>query len=89
MALADFRNPQGLNQLGDTQWAQSYASGDVKRVAPGTSGVGVVQSGAVESSNVDLATQLVQLIVSQRNYQANAKTIDTENQITQTMINMR
>ncbi len=89
VALADFRNPQGLRQLGDTQWGATYAAGDVKKASPGTSGLGVIQAGANEQSNVDLAKQLVQLIIAQRNYQANAKTIETANQITQTMVNIR
>jgi flagellar hook protein FlgE len=89
IALADFRNPQGLRQLGDTQWAETYSAGDVRKVQAGTSGLGLVQAGAVENANVDLAKQLVNLIISQRNYQANAKTIETANAITQTMINMR
>jgi flagellar hook protein FlgE len=89
IALADFRNPQGLRQLGDTQWAETYAAGDVRKAQAGTSGLGLVQAGAVENANVELAEQLVNLIISQRNYQANAKTIETANAITQTMINMR
>jgi flagellar hook protein FlgE len=89
VALADFRNPQGLRQLGDTEWAQTFAAGDVKRAQPGTSGLGLVQAGALENSNVDLAEQLVHLIIAQRNFQANAKTIETANQITQAMLNIR
>ncbi len=89
VALAKFNNPQGLRQLGDTSWAQTYESGDVQTGAPGTSSFGLVQSGGLENSNVDIAEQLVNLIVAQRNYQANAQTIKTSDTITQTIINIR
>lgn len=87
--LADFRNPQGLTALGNTQWAESYASGQPTR-GMATAGVfGSLQAGALEDSNVDISEELVNLIVAQRNFQANAKTIETNNAITQTVINIR
>ena len=87
--LADFANVQGLTPVGKTQWVQSLASGEPVR-NPGTTGtLGAIQAGALEDSNVELSDQLVNLIVAQRNYQANAKTIETESAITQTIINLR
>ena len=88
VALADFPNPQGLQSIGNTEWAQTYDSGDVRLGAAGSGTFGSIQSGALENSNVDLAKQLVDLITEQRNYQANAKTISTANAVTQTIIQM-
>lgn len=89
VALARFSNVQGLRQIGDTAWAESFASGDRQLGEAGTSSYGVLQSGALENSNVDLATQLVNLITAQRNFQANAQVITTADAITQTVINIR
>lgn len=73
VALAKFNNPQGLRQLGDTSWAETFTSGNVQMGEAGTSSFGLVQSGGLENSNVDIAEQLVNLITAQRNYQANAR----------------
>ncbi|WP_456447227.1 flagellar hook-basal body complex protein, partial [Thiolapillus sp.] len=89
VVLANFANEQGLQPLGDTAWANTFASGPPVAGAPGTSGLGLVQSGALEESNVDLTEQLVKMIVAQRNFQANAQTIQTEDTVTQTIINLR
>jgi flagellar hook protein FlgE len=89
IALARFTNNQGLRQIGDTSWAESYASGDVQVGEPGTGSFGLIQSGALENSNVDLAKQLVNLITAQRNFQANAQVITTADAVTQTVINIR
>ncbi len=89
VALVDFQNPQGLRQLGNTSWADSIDSGEPLAGEGGTGRFGLIQSGAVESSNVDLTKELVNLITAQRNYQANAKAIETANTVTQTIINMR
>lgn len=89
LILADFANVQGLTPVGKTQWVQSLASGEPVRNPPRSGTLGAVQSGAIEDSNVELSDQLVNLIVAQRNYQANAKTIETESAITQTIINLR
>jgi flagellar hook protein FlgE len=89
VALAKFNNAQGLRQLGDTNWAETYDSGDVQIGAPVTSNFGLIQSGGLENSNVDIAEQLVNLIVAQRNFQANAQVITTSDTITQTIINIR
>ncbi|MEJ2529016.1 MAG: flagellar hook-basal body complex protein, partial [Gammaproteobacteria bacterium] len=89
VALAKFNNQQGLRQLGDTSWAETYDSGDVQMGAPGTSSLGLIQSGGLENSNVDISEQLVNLITAQRNFQANAQVITTADTITQTIINIR
>jgi len=89
VALAKFNNPQGLRQLGDTSWAETYTSGNVQMGEAGTSSFGLVQSGGLENSNVDIAEQLVNLITAQRNYQANAQVITTADTVTQTIINIR
>ncbi|MEJ2609217.1 MAG: flagellar hook protein FlgE [Candidatus Thiodiazotropha sp.] len=88
VALARFTNKQGLNQNGDTTWAESFSSGDVQLGEAGTGSFGEIQSGALENSNVDLAQQLVNLITAQRNYQANAQVITTSDAVTQTIINI-
>jgi len=89
VALAKFNNPQGLRQLGDTSWAETYTSGNVQMGEAGTSSFGLVQSGGLENSNVDIAEQLVNLITAQRNFQANAQVITTADTVTQTIINIR
>ncbi len=89
VALANFQNPQGLQPIGNTAWAETSDSGEPVVGAPQTGAFGAVQSGAVEDSNVELSDELVNLIIAQRNFQANAKTIETANAITQTVINLR
>jgi flagellar hook protein FlgE len=89
VALANFANPQGLRQLGDTSWAESSESGVPLVGQPGTASLGSIQSGALEASNVDLTAQLVQMITAQRNFQANSQVIKTTDAITQTIINIR
>ena len=87
--LATFRNPQGLQPLGGTGWAASFQSGDPIVGAPGAGNLGVLQSGALEESNVDLTAELVNMITAQRAYQANAQTIKTQDQVLQTLVNLR
>ncbi|GMU45825.1 MAG: flagellar hook protein FlgE [Porticoccaceae bacterium] len=89
VALANFANPQGLQQLSDTSWAETFDSGPPLVGAPGTGSLGMVQSGALEGANVDLTEQLVAMITAQRNYQANAQVISTNDAITQAVINIR
>lgn len=89
IALANFSNLAGLQPLGSTTWAETFASGQPAISGPGSAGLGTVQSGALEDSNVEVTQQLVEMIVAQRNFQANAKVIQTEDAITQTVINMR
>jgi len=88
LALAGFNNVQGLESRGDTAWVETFDSGEPLVGAAGTSALGDVNAGALEESNVDLSAQLVRLIVAQRNFQANAKTIETVNQVTQSIINI-
>ena len=89
VAVANFANPQGLQQLGNTQWAETFASGQALRGQAGNSGFGLVQSGALEGANVDVTEQLVNMITAQRNFQANAQMISTADQITQTIMQIR
>jgi flagellar hook protein FlgE len=89
VALSNFANTQGLRQLGNTSWGDTFTSGDAVRGSPGTGSLGLIQSGALESSNVDLTQQLVNMITAQRNFQANAQMISTADQVTQTIINIR
>ncbi len=88
MALANFNNEEGLSPTGDTAWVQTFASGNPIVGAPGTGSLGSISSSSLEESNVDLSDQLVNLIIAQRNYQANAKTIETADQVTQTILNI-
>ena len=89
LALANFVNPQGLQQLGDTSWGESFQSGDALLGEAGTASFGNIQSGALEASNVDLTAQLVQMITAQRNFQAASQVISTADTVTQTVINIR
>lgn len=89
VALSNFANPQGLNQVGDSSWSQTFSSGDAIRGQAGTASFGLIQSGALESSNVDLTQQLVSMITAQRSFQANAQMISTADAVTQTIINIR
>ncbi len=89
LVLANFANMQGLTPVGKTAWVQSSESGEPVIGTPKSGTLGTLQAGALEDSNVELSDQLVNLIVAQRNYQANAKTIETESAITQTIINLR
>lgn len=89
VAITRFANPQGLEKLGDSTWGQSAASGTPISGEPGTGSFGLIQSGALEQSNVDLSQQLVNLIVAQQAYQANSQTISTENSVIQTILNIR
>jgi flagellar hook protein FlgE len=87
--LVTFRNPQGLQPLGGNGWAQTSESGRPVRNTPGQGGSGLIQAGALEESNVDLTAELVNMITAQRIYQANAQTIKTQDQVLQTLVNMR
>jgi flagellar hook protein FlgE len=89
IALADFANPQGLSSTGNTSWSETSDSGVPLIGQPGTASLGLIESGALEDSNVDLSEQLVNLIIAQRNFQANSKTIETADSVTQTIINIR
>lgn len=89
VALASFRNPEGLTPAGDNVWRASNESGQELVGAPGSGLLGGVVSGAVETSNVDMSRELVSMIVAQRAYQANSQTIKTQDELLQTAINLR
>jgi flagellar hook protein FlgE len=89
LELATFRNPQGLTPLGGNLWARSFASGDPTVGTPNTGNIGTLQAGALEESNTDLTGELVDMITAQRIYQANAQTIKTQDQVLQTLVNLR
>ncbi len=89
IALANFANPQGLQQLGNSSWSATNASGAAVSGVAGNSGFGTVDSGSLEESNVDTTAALVDMITAQRDFQANAQMIQTNDQITQTIINIR
>lgn len=87
VVLADFANPQGLSKVSGTAWTQSFGSGAPILGSPGSGTLGGLTPGALEGSNVDLTTELVSLMTAQRNYQANAKTISTNDKLTQALFN--
>lgn len=89
IALARFQNAQGLAQKGNNSWEDTTDSGTPLVGEAVTSSFGQIRSGAIEVSNVDLTAELVNLISAQRNFQANAKSIETNNTITQAIINIR
>lgn len=87
VVMANFANPQGLLQANNTTWQQSFSSGQPVLGAPGSGTLGGLTAGAYEASNVDLTGELVSLMTSQRNYQANAKTISSADKMTQVLFN--
>lgn len=89
VVLANFTNPNGLEPLGNNAWAESSNSGIPLIGTAGTSGMGVLQSGATEASSVDLTAELVNMITAQRVYQANSQTIKTQDSVLQTLVNLR
>jgi flagellar hook protein FlgE len=89
VAVANFSNPQGLKQTGDASYVVTPQSGEPMMTEAGRGGTGTILSGNLERSNVDLTTELVNLITAQRNFQASAKAIETDNQLMQTIINLR
>ena len=89
LALADFRNVQGLAQVDGGNWVETFASGQPVQGQPGQGKFGVTQSGALEDSNIDLTAELVNMMTAQRAYQASAQTIKTQDQVLQTLVNLR
>jgi flagellar hook protein FlgE len=90
VVLSSFLNPNGLQPKGDNVWAETSASGQPLTGTPGTgTKLGALAAGALEASNVDLTSELVNLIIAQRTYQANAQTVKTQDQVMQTLVNMR
>ena len=89
IVLANFANPEGLSSQGDNLWEASNASGVALLGTAGSGNFGQLTNGALEASNVDLSKELVSMIVAQRNYQSNAQTIKTQDQILNTLVNLR
>ena len=89
LAIANFSNPTGLKQRGDARWSVTGNSGDAIVGVAGEDGFGRIQSGALERANVDITEELVSLISAQRNFQANAKAIETANAMTSAIMNLR
>ncbi|MCX7240201.1 MAG: flagellar hook protein FlgE [Burkholderiales bacterium] len=89
IALADFRNTQGLAPTGGGEYLETFASGQPIQGSPGMGKFGELRSGALEDSNVDLTAELVNMMTAQRGYQANAQTIKTQDQILSTLVNLR
>jgi flagellar hook protein FlgE len=89
VALASFNNPNGLQMSGNNVWQPTAESGEVIINRPGMGNTGLLQASSVEESNVDLTAELVKMITAQRNYQANAQTIKTQDQAMQTLVNLR
>ncbi len=87
--LANFSNPEGLRQLGSSYWQSTGISGSATLGSADTNGFGKLMSGTIEGSNVDITEELVNLIAAQRNFQANSKALDTANQISETIFNIR
>lgn len=89
VALATFPAPGKLMQMGDTRWGETESSGTVALGVPGAGERGLIESGMLEASNVEITEQLVDMITAQRNFQANAKTITTADQVAQAVLNIR
>lgn len=89
IVLSNFSNVNGLRQAGDTAWTETFASGAPATGAPGSASLGLITSGALEESNVDVTQELVDMIGAQRTFQANAQVISVNDTLTQTVINIR
>jgi len=89
VALMNFRNVQGLQSVGGNNWIETADSGQPVLGVPGEGKFGALRSGALEDSNVDLTAELVNMMTAQRNYQANAQTIKTQDQVMSTLVNLR
>jgi flagellar hook protein FlgE len=88
VVLANFGDPQGLSNIGNNNYAATLSSGAASIGTAGTNGLGSIQGGALEGSNVNMATEFANLIMAERDYQANAKAIMTADVVTQTAINL-
>lgn len=89
VALANFAVPRALNVRGNSTWTETFGSGAALLGSAGSGGLGEIRSGVLESSNVDITEQLVNMITAQRNFQANAKVVSTADQLAQSIINLR
>ena len=89
VAMANFNNNQGLQKIGDTQWKESLHSGEAQAGQAKTGLMGAIKGANLELSNVELATELVDLIIAQRSYQANAQALQTQNTAMDSIMNIR
>ncbi|MGC3874863.1 flagellar hook protein FlgE [Halomonas sp. GXIMD04776] len=89
ISLANFRNPEGLKPVGDNAWAETGDSGQALLGRAGTGMLGSIESGVVETSNVDLTRELVDLIIAQRNFQANTNSVRTQSEVLESVVNLR
>lgn len=89
VVVATFSTPTGLAQLGNTSWGSTFGSGEAQLNAPGVGDRGIIESGVLEASNVEITEQLVDMITAQRNFQANAKMVATADQVAQAVLNIR
>jgi len=89
LTLANFTNVQGLQPVGGNAWRETSESGQPILGRPGTNGMAMIKGQSLEESNVDMGTELVNMIITQRAYQANAQTISTQSEMLQTLINIR
>ena len=89
VAMAKFANSQGLTQVGDTSWRQSLLSGDALPGTPNSGTFGTIKSSSLEQSNVDLTSELVDLITAQRNFQANSRSLEVNSSLQQTILQIR
>ncbi len=89
IVLANFANPNGLQSQGGNMWIETSSSGQPLVGTPDTGSLGALQAAAIEESNIDLTGELVNMITAQRNYQANAQSIKTQDAILQTLVNLR
>ncbi len=89
VALVRFSNEQGLTQQSSTQWKESIASGEALAGEATTGTYGEINSSALEQANVNLTTELIDLIIAQRNFQANSRALEVNNQLNQTILNIR
>lgn len=89
LALADFRNVQGLKPIGQNNWTETSSSGQPLHGHPAQGNFGSINSGSLEASNIDLTAELVAMMTAQRDYQANAQTIKTQDTVMQTLVNLR
>ncbi len=89
VGLAKFNNDQALNKVGGNLWAATRASGDAITGHPGENGLGRIASNSLEQSNVDIASEFVRMITTQRGFQANSRIITTTDDMLQELINLK
>lgn len=89
IAMVNFANEQGLTQIGNTGWKESIVSGEALAGEAGSGTFGTINSSALEQSNVNLTTELIDLISAQRNFQANSRALEVDNQLNQTILQIR